>query len=98
MPAAQRQTPEICPACGAEVPPRAWACPECGADEKTGWNEEATESDGLDLPEETFDYEKTLQNEGLKSPARPPTLAWPWWALGIILIAALVILILSGRG
>ena len=47
--------PEICPNCGAEVPPKARACPECGADEATGWSEEAHAS-GLDLPDEDFDY------------------------------------------
>ena len=29
------KTPEICPNCGAEVPPRAKACPECGFDAST---------------------------------------------------------------
>jgi hypothetical protein len=71
-------------------------CPACGADEKTGWNEEAMQSDGLDLPDESFDYETTLENEGLKPRARP-ALPWYWWVLGIILIAALGFLIFSGR-
>jgi hypothetical protein len=97
MSARKHQSPEICPACGAEVPPRARACPECGADEKTGWNEEETQADGLDLYDESFDYEKTLENEGLKPRVLPPGLAWYWWALGIILIAALGFLILSGK-
>lgn len=39
-----------CPNCGAEVPIKALACPECGSDEKTGWSED-TMYDGLDLPE-----------------------------------------------
>jgi hypothetical protein len=26
-----------CPHCGASVPRRAAACPECGSDERTGW-------------------------------------------------------------
>jgi hypothetical protein len=34
------------------VPRKALACPDCGADENTGWNEEATRYDGLDLPED----------------------------------------------
>jgi len=97
MPIRKHHIPEICPACGAEVPLRALACPECGADEKTGWNEEASQSDGLDLPDESFDYEKTLENEGLKPHARRHGLAWHWWVLGIILIAALGFLIFSGR-
>jgi hypothetical protein len=47
--------PENCPVCGADVPRGAAACPGCGADERTGWNEEATRHDDLDLPAEAFD-------------------------------------------
>ena len=60
--------PEICPNCGAEVPPKARACPECGADEQTGWSDEAR-VDGLDLPDENFDYNDFVKREfGGKSP------------------------------
>jgi uncharacterized membrane protein YvbJ len=52
-----------CPACGETVPAKAKACPHCGACEKSGWNEEASEADGLDLPEEDFDYEKFTAEE-----------------------------------
>lgn len=38
--------------CGEDVPAGAWACPSCGADERSGWNEEETRYDGLDLPED----------------------------------------------
>jgi len=47
-------TPEVCPVCGAEVPRGAYACSACGADERSGWNEEETRYDGLDLPEDCF--------------------------------------------
>ncbi|NJK63905.1 MAG: hypothetical protein HC921_15570 [Synechococcaceae cyanobacterium SM2_3_1] len=30
-----------CPNCGANVPVKAKACPECGSDEETGWSEAA---------------------------------------------------------
>lgn len=40
----------VCPNCGAEVSPKAKACPECGSDENTGWSED-TMYDALDLPE-----------------------------------------------
>ena len=39
----------VCPNCGAELPLKALACPECGSDENTGWSDE-TMYDGLDLP------------------------------------------------
>ena len=51
--------PESCPVCGERVPRGAAACPGCGADERTGWNEEATRYDGLDLPDEAFADENT---------------------------------------
>ena len=49
--------PETCPVCGEGVPRGARACPGCGADERSGWNEEATRYDGLDLPEAAFTEE-----------------------------------------
>lgn len=47
--------PSECPVCGAAVPRGARACPECGADERSGWNEDDTRYDGLDLPDAAFD-------------------------------------------
>ena len=38
----------ICPACGAEVPAGAAACPECGSDETTGWSDQ-TIYDGTEI-------------------------------------------------
>lgn len=49
--------PAECPVCGESVPHGARACPGCGADERSGWNEETTRYDGLDLPAEAFDDE-----------------------------------------
>lgn len=51
--------PSECPVCGERVPRGAAACPGCGADERTGWNEEATRYDGLDLPDHAFAGENT---------------------------------------
>jgi hypothetical protein len=48
------RAPRECPICGTALNPSAKACPECGADERTGWNEDATRYDGLDLPDEAF--------------------------------------------
>lgn len=80
--------PEICPNCGAEIPPNARACPGCGADEKTGWSEEA-EAEGLDLPEETFDYEDFVKREfgGGKNPV-PRGIHWFWWVVAVLILAA----------
>ena len=81
--------PEICPNCGAEVPPNARACPECGSDEKTGWSQEA-QADGLDLPEENFDYGEFVEREfGARKPV-PRGIHWFWWVLALLLLAAFV--------
>jgi hypothetical protein len=84
-------TPEVCPNCGADVPPNAKVCPECGADEKTGWSE-AAGTEGLDLPEENFDYQDFVKCEfgdGKKSPA-PRGIHWFWWVVALLIVAAFI--------
>ena len=84
-------TPETCPNCGADVPAGATACPECGADEQTGWSEEAYAS-GLDLPDDSFDYDDFVKREfgGKKSPV-PHGLRWYWWVAAMGVVAAFII-------
>jgi hypothetical protein len=81
-------SPEVCPICGADVPPNAKACPGCGADEKIGWSEEAAGSSDLDLPEEDFDYGEFVKREfgGRKSPV-PHGIHWFWWIVAVLLLA-----------
>jgi len=55
--------PERCPVCGEDVPRNARACPECGADEKSGWAADAHIQDGLDLPDQEFNYEELVREE-----------------------------------
>ena len=83
-------SPDICPNCGAEIPRDAKACSECGADEKTGWSEDA-HTGGLDLPEENFDYEEFVKREftGEKN-FIPRGIHWFWWAIGIVILSALL--------
>ena len=84
--------PEICPSCGAEVPPKARACPECGADEQTGWSEDARAS-GLDLPEENFDYDDFVKREfGAPSPV-PRGIRWVWWVVAAVLVVLFALLL-----
>jgi len=79
--------PDICPNCGAEVPPKAKACPECGADEDTGWSE-AARTDGLGLPDENFDHSDFVKREfGDKSPV-PRGVHWFWWVIALVVAAA----------
>ncbi len=82
--------PEVCPICGAEVPPNAKACPECGADEKTGWSEE-THTQNLGLPDEDFDYGEFIKREFEKKNSFVPLgIHWFWWLVAVILLAAIL--------
>ncbi len=80
--------PEICPACGTEVPPRAKACPECGSDESTGWSEKA-HADGLGLPDESFNYNEFVERE-FRPARRQPVRPWYWTATAVLLLALMV--------
>ena len=87
--AAQRTFP--CPACGEDVPAKAKACPHCGACEKSGWNEDESATDGLDLPGEDFDYDKFVQNE-FGSPAKSKGPALIWKITAVVLLIATILL------
>ena len=76
---------DTCPNCGAELPKKARACPECGSDEKTGWSERAA-SDGLDLPDESFDYDDFVKREFGAKEIRPRGISWWWWLVAVILL------------
>ena len=85
--------PDICPVCGAEVPPAARACPECGADDTTGWNEDRAVYDGLDLPDDEFDYVEYLNKE-FGDTGKPAKKRLPWLCIiGLILILIALILV-----
>ena len=89
---------EICPNCGAEVPDKARACPECGADEKTGWSEQA-QAQRLGLPDDSFDYDEFVKEEfGAGSKVRPRGVRWFWWVVTVLLLAAFAYTFLHRRG
>jgi hypothetical protein len=68
------------------------ACPECGADENTGWNEEASRLDGLGLPDDEFDHDQFVDTE--LGPGGSDMNWWPIWlaAAGAVIIIVLAIL------
>ena len=82
-------SPEICPNCGASVPPDATACPACGSDERTGWSEHA-DAGHLDLPDEEFDYGEFVQREFGPGQPKPPGMGWFWWSIALLLLAVLL--------
>jgi zinc-ribbon domain len=81
--------PEICPNCGAEVPPNAKACPECGSCEETGWSDDA-HADRLDLPDKNFNYDDYIKREFGRPKPVPRGMSWFWWVVGILVLAAML--------
>jgi predicted nucleic acid-binding Zn ribbon protein len=85
------EPPTECAQCGADIPPRARACPGCGADERTGWREQSV-YDGLNLPDDETDDDTRSAPRSSRPRDR---LAW-YWVLTII--AVLLLLIVSALG
>jgi hypothetical protein len=85
------ETPDVCPVCGEDVPSRALACPECGADHNSGWREDANAYDALDLPEEDFNYDKFVREE-FGSPIKPAGMKTIWWLTAIAIIVGSIAL------
>ncbi len=80
----KRTAPALCPVCGEDVPPRALACPDCGADHNSGWREDADSYDGIDLPGE-FDYNEFVREEFGRS-RNPAGIRRLWWISAIVLV------------
>jgi hypothetical protein len=87
------QAPDICPVCDEAVPRGSLACPECGADHNSGWRQDAESYDGLDLPDESFDYDEFVQRE-FSSPIKPAGIKTIWWVTAILVLAVSVVLFL----
>ena len=79
--------PAECANCGAAIPRNAKACPECGADERTGWRETSIYDD-LDLPESAWTEERETKSES--NTPRVNGVAWYWWIVGAVLLAFLI--------
>ena len=77
--------PETCANCGAAIPRRARACPECGADERTGWRDTSI-YDGLDLPATAW---SDASDKPAPSGPRVNGMPWYWWCVGAVLLALL---------
>ena len=82
------EPPEECANCGAPIPRGAKSCPECGADERTGWRE-ASIYDGLELPATAYGDESGSDAE--QRPKRHVNgVPWFWWVVGVLLILFLI--------
>ena len=80
-----RPPPAACANCGAAIPRHAKACPECGADERTGWRETSVYDD-LDLPDSAYDDPP----QPGPTPPRVNGVAWYWWVVGAVLVVLLI--------
>ena len=78
--------PAECANCGTAIPRNAKACPECGADERTGWRETSVYDD-LDLPESAWSEDE--KSETGRSTPRVNGVPWYWWCVGAVLVALL---------
>lgn len=83
--------PAECANCGADIPARAAACPECGADERTGWRETDI-YDGLELPDDAWTDESSPNDTPLRR-----ELPWYWWAAGIAVLIGFILTVLGAR-
>lgn len=87
----RRPTPPTCAQCGADIPPNARACPHCGADERTGWDEVSL-YDGLDLPDDDVDG----ASERLKAGDGGGVSAF-WKLVGVVVVLAVITAFVLGR-
>ena len=85
--------PGECANCGAAIPRHAKSCPECGADERTGWREnEATRYDGLDLPDSAFEDAPSSDTPLARQRRRAVNgIPWYWWCVGVALLLLLAV-------
>ena len=88
---AKGKTPPECANCGAEIPPNARACPQCGADERTGWDEQSV-YDGMELPDDddTARAHDRFVEEEVKGGRPRSRRDWFWWAVALGLLVSVV--------
>jgi hypothetical protein len=79
----------VCPVCGGTVSADAKACPDCGADERTGWSDR-TYLDGIDVGDE-IDYEALVQSEFPTSSPRPKIRFNVMAIIGAIVLVAFIL-------
>ncbi len=85
----RKPAPTECANCGAEIPRGAQACPECGADERTGWRESSL-YDGLDLPDDAYAENKNADGPPAPSSPRINGVRWYWWLAGALVLLLFV--------
>lgn len=84
-----------CPFCNCEVQVGS-PCPGCAKKRRQprtpapkSWQQDAG-ADGLDLPDSDFDYDEFVAREFGGLPHRRIGVAWYWWLLGVLVVAAMI--------
>ena len=84
-----------CPYCDREARVGS-PCPGCAGKRRRpagsaepSWAQEAG-ADGLDLPDGDFDYDGFVAREFGRVPHRRLGVAWYWWMLGVLVVAAMI--------
>ncbi len=86
----------LCPGCDQEVPVGSCGCPRCNPPSKRRKRTRAAAHgrgrkqtgypDGLDLPDDDFDYDAYIAREFGQKPHRRIGIAWYWWLTGAVLL------------
>lgn len=92
-----------CPFCDREARV-GQPCPGCAKKKKPSkkpakksWEQDAAH-DGLDLPDDDFDYDEFVAREFGKAPHHRIGVKWYWWLLGVAALAAMLAGLLRGFG
>ena len=88
----------LCPFCNREARVGE-PCPGCSKKspkQKKPW-QQSRSADGLDLPDDSFDYADFCKREFGKSPHLRVGLKWYWWALALICLIGMLAGILALR-
>jgi hypothetical protein len=75
-----------CPGCAPKLARQARQRPPAGP---RPWEQDEVH-DGLDLPDEDFDYDEFVAREFGRAPHRRLGVKWYWWVLGGITVAAML--------
>jgi len=79
----------ICPGCGGEVRVGSRGCPKCN--QLDPWEIEDNEIyDGVDLPDDEFDYKKFVANEFGGQVVNRKGFSLFWWIVAVILLIAMI--------
>jgi hypothetical protein len=93
----------LCPGCDKEVAVGSRACPHCNpprkrrlrtkaaaGSAKRSWEQDKS-ADGLDLPDEDFDYDDFVAREFGGKPHRSIGIKWYWWATALVLVMLIIL-------